>query len=47
VETSPSCGPDATWQPLPGSSFVANYTFNFVDLSSVPRTNFVRLVREN
>ncbi len=47
VETSASCGADAAWQPVPGSAFVANYTFNFVDVSSLPRTNFVRLVRED
>ena len=48
LETSPSCGPDADWQPVPGSSFVSAGVFDFVDVpSTVPRTNFVRLVRED
>jgi len=48
LETSASCGPDADWQPVPGSAFVSANTFDFVDVpSTVPRTNFVRLVRDN
>ena len=48
LETSVSCGPDADWQPVPGSAFVSANTFDFVDVpATVPRTNFVRLVREN
>ncbi len=46
LDTSPSIGPGATWQYATG--LVASYTFNYVDVpSTVPRTNFVRLVREN
>ena len=46
LDASPSIGPGATWQYATG--LVASYTFNYVDVpSTVPRTNFVRLVREN
>lgn len=48
VETSSTCGTNANWQLVPGSAFVANYTFNFVDVpNAVPRTNFVRIVRDD
>ena len=46
LETSPSIGANANWQYATG--LVASYTFNYVDVpSTVPRSNFVRLVREN
>lgn len=46
LETSPVFGPGASWQSATG--LVANYTFNYVDVpTTVPRSNFVRLVREN
>ena len=48
LETSASCGPDADWQPVPGSAFVSGGVFDLFDVpSTVPRTNFVRLVRDN
>ena len=46
LETSPVFGPGATWSYATG--LVADYTFNYVDVpSTVPRTNFVRLIRED
>lgn len=48
VETSSAFGSNANWQTLPGSAFTAAHTFTFVDLTNtVPRTNFVRLIRTN
>jgi hypothetical protein len=46
VETSPALGAAADWQKE-GLSFVGAYTFQFVDVSTVPKTNFVRVIREN
>lgn len=45
IETSPRLGPGADWQP--GSGFVVENTFTFLDIPSAARTNFVRVVREN
>jgi len=46
LETSPVFGPGASWSYATG--LVADYTFNYVDVpSTVPRTNFVRLIRED
>ena len=46
LETSPVFGPGAAWQYATG--LVASHTFNYVDVpSTVPRTNFVRLIRED
>ena len=46
LETSPVFGPGATWSYATG--LVADYTFNYIDVpSTVPRTNFVRLIRED
>lgn len=47
LETSSALGAAANWQAVSGSGFVANYTFNFIDISSVPKTNFLRVVRED
>lgn len=48
LETRTTLDPAAVWQPVPGTTFTSSYTFDFVDVpSTVPRTNFVRLVREN
>jgi hypothetical protein len=48
LETSPALGPAATWLPIPGSAFTSAYTFDFVDVpDTTPKTNFVRIVREN
>lgn len=48
LETSASVGPDADWRPVPGSAFVSGGVFDLFDVpSTVPRTNFVKLVREN
>lgn len=48
LETRTTLDPAAAWQPVPGTTFTSSYTFDFVDVpSTVPRTNFVRLVREN
>jgi hypothetical protein len=48
LETSASCGPDADWQAVPGTTFTSAYTFDFIDVpSTVPRTNFVRIMRED
>ena len=46
VETSPSLGPTANWQKE-GLSFVGANTFQFVDVSTVPQTNLVRIIRED
>ncbi len=46
VETSPSIGPDAHWQYA--TNRVADYTFNYIDIpATVPKTNFVRILRTN
>ncbi|MGD9611992.1 MAG: LamG-like jellyroll fold domain-containing protein [Kiritimatiellia bacterium] len=46
LDTSPTIGPSANWQAA--TSRVADYVFNYVDVpTTVPRTNFVRLVRED
>ena len=46
VETSPAIGTNANWQYA--TNRVANYTFNYIDIpTTVPRSNFVRLVRED
>ena len=46
VETSPSIGPDADWQYA--TNRVADYTFNYIDIpATVPKTNFVRILRTN
>jgi hypothetical protein len=48
LETSPVLGPAATWTPIPGSSFTSAFTFDFVDVpDTTPKTNFVRIVRQN
>ena len=47
VETRPGSGSPLDWQPVPGATFTANYTFNFVDVPTAPRTNWIRVVREN
>ncbi len=46
VETSSALGPAANWQKE-GLSFVGAYTFQYIDVSTVPKTNFVRVIREN
>lgn len=47
IETSPSAGPAATWQPIPGTTFTSAHTFTFLDVSNtIPKSNFVRLVRQ-
>ena len=46
VETSPSIGTNANWQYA--TNRVADYTFNYIDIpSTVPKTNFVRILRTN
>ncbi|MGD9781277.1 MAG: LamG-like jellyroll fold domain-containing protein [Kiritimatiellia bacterium] len=46
LETSSVFGPGANWQA--STSRVADYVFNYIDVpTTVPRSNFVRLVREN
>ena len=46
VETSPALGPAAAWQFA--TNLVADYTFNYVNVpGTAPKTNFVRVIREN
>ena len=46
LETSPALGSAADWRFA--TNLVADYTFNYVDVpTTVPRSNFVRLVRQN
>ena len=48
LETSPVLGPSENWQPIAGSGFTAASPFDFINVpNTVPRTHFVRLVRED